>query len=95
MELQNINNLIVKVRRIGYTGEVSRLLINKIYRDMKMKKLEEITEEQMNGMSLDELQEIIETMNKGKQIDNQEFEAFQVLLLKDINITSDVNYKES
>ncbi len=61
----------------------------------KLKSMEDLTEEQMENMSLDELQEVIETMNKGKQIDNQEFENFQVLLEKDINITSDVNYKES
>lgn len=53
--------------------------------------MKELSEEQMNDMSLDELQEVIETMNKGKQIENDQFEAFQVLLLKDINITTDVN----
>ncbi len=51
--------------------------------------VKDLTEEQMEAMSLDELQEVIETMNKGKQIDNQEFENFQVLLEKDINIKVD------
>lgn len=56
-----------------------------------MNNMKELSEEQMNNMSLDELQEVIETMNKGKQIDNKQFEAFQVLLEKDINITTDIN----
>lgn len=51
--------------------------------------MKELSEEQMENMSLDELQEVIETMNKGKQIENDQFEAFQVLLEKDINITTD------
>ncbi len=55
----------------------------------------EITEDQIESMSLEELQNTIQTMNLGKQINNKEFENFQVLLEKDINITSDVNYKES
>ncbi len=48
--------------------------------------MEELTEEQMETMSLEDLQLAIETMNKGKQIENKEFENFEVLLHKDINI---------
>lgn len=35
-----------------------------------------------------ELQYVIETLNENSKIENEEFEAFQVLLLKDINITT-------
>ena len=41
--------------------------------------MEELTEEQMLEMSLDELQLMIEGMNKGKLIDTEEFNNFQYI----------------
>ena len=87
--MRDLSLIFKQAEKLGYDDEKINKLIYYLEMTNYIEKIKNITQQELDNTPLDVLQFMMETLNKEKELENEEFKNFQVLLEKDLNTKID------